>query len=85
MFFGLVLCPLSLAPFELLETTSLDASTYKSFVLIALTLGARRGELCASRRGQFVHPAVHWSFILLYSDPSFIPKTAKGRLPTEPY
>ena len=23
--------------------------------------------------------------MLLYSDPSFIPKTTKGRLPTEPY
>ena len=55
------------------------------FVLIALALGAHRGELSAIRRGQFVRPAEDWSFVLLYSDASFIPKTAKGRLPAEPY
>ena len=49
---------LSLALVELLETTSLDAITYKSFVLMALTLDARRGELCALRCGQFLRPAV---------------------------
>ena len=37
----------TLAPFELLDTSSLEAVTYKTFVLTALTLGARRDELCA--------------------------------------
>ena len=71
--------------FEPLEAVTLEAIKYKMFVLIALTLGAHRDELCALRRGQFVHPAVDWSFVLLYSDPSFFPITAKGSLPTEPY
>ena len=82
---GLVLHTFTLAPFEPLDTASLEAVTYKTFVLIALALGARRGELCALRRGQFVHPAEDQSFVLLYSVPSFIPITAKGRLPTEQY
>ena len=69
---------LSLAPFEPLETASLKAITYKTFVLIALALGARRGEFCALRRGQFVRPAEDWSFVLLHSNPSFIPKTARA-------
>ena len=72
-----------LALFEPLD--SLEAITYKMFVFIALALGAHSGKLCALRRGQFVHPTEDWSFVTLYSDPSFIPKTAKGRLPTEPY
>ena len=71
----------TLAPFA----ASLDAIPYKIFVLITLALGARTIELCALRRGQFVCLAEDWSFMLLYSDPSFIPKTAKARLPTEPY
>ena len=54
---------LSLLPFELLETASMDAITYKSFVLLALTLGVRRGKLSALRRGQFVRPAVDWSLV----------------------
>ena len=45
--FGLVLRALSLAPFEPFATASLVAITYKMFVLIALALRARRGELCA--------------------------------------
>ena len=82
-----MLCTLSSAPFQPLETAicMLEAITYKTFVLIALALGTRRGELCALRRGQFVRPAEDQSFVLLYSDPSFIPKMAKGRFPTEPY
>ena len=44
---GLVLHVLSAAPFEPLEQASLEATTCKAFVLIALTLGARRGELIA--------------------------------------
>ena len=75
----------TLAPFEPLDTVSLEAVTYKTFVLTALTLGARRRELCVLRRGQFVRPAEDWSFVLLYSDLSFIPKTTKERFPTEPY
>ena len=58
-----------LAPFEPLDTASLEAVSYKTFVLIALALGARRGKLCALRRGQFVCPAEDWSFVLLYSLP----------------
>ena len=55
-------------------------------VLVALALGASRGELIALRRDhQFIRPAENWPFVLLYSDPSFMPKTARGRLPTEPY
>ena len=83
--FGLVLRTLLLAPFEPLATASLEAITYKTFALIAFALGTRRGELCALRRDQFVRPAEDWSFVLFFSDPSFIPKTAKGSLPTEPY
>ena len=75
----------SLALFEPLDTASLEAVTYETFVLTALVLGARRGKRCALRRGQFVCPAEDWSFVLCYSDPPFIPKTAKGRLPTESY
>ena len=75
----------SLAPFEPSATAYLGAITYKTSVFIALALGARRGELCALRRGQFVRPAEDWSFVLFFSVPSFIPKTAKGRLPAEPY
>ena len=62
---GLVLRAFLLAPFEPLETASLEAVTCKMFVLIALTLGAHRGELCALRRGQFVCPAEDWSFVLV--------------------
>ena len=51
---GLVLHALLLAPFEPLNTTSLEDITYKTFVLIALALGDLRGELCTLRRGQFV-------------------------------
>ena len=72
---GLVLHALTLAPFESLVTVSLEAVTYKTFCFSALALGARRGELCAFRRGQFIRPAEDWSFVLLYSDPSFIPNT----------
>ena len=75
---GLVLRALSLALFEPLETASLEAITYKTLVLIALALGAPRGELCALRRVQFLRPAEDWF-------PLFIPKTGKGRLPTKPY
>ena len=52
----------------------LEAITCKTFVFIALALG---GELYALRRGQFARPAEDWFFILLYSDPSFFPKSAK--------
>ena len=69
---GLVLHAFMLAPFEPLDSASLEAITYKIFVLIALTLGTREGELCALCRGHFVRPAEDWSFVLLYSDPSFI-------------
>ena len=50
----LVLCAFSLAPFETLDSVSLEAITYKTFVLITLALGACRGELCiqASSSGQ---------------------------------
>ena len=82
---GLVLRAFTLAPFEPLATALLAVVTYKTSVLLALALGARRGELCALHGGQFVCLAEDWSFVLLYSDLSFIPKTAKGRLPTEPY
>ena len=75
----------TLVPFEPLDSASLEAITCNMFVLIALALGARRGELCALHQGQFVRPAEDWSSVLLYSDPSFIPKTAKGRLSNEPY
>ena len=81
----LVLRALSTAPFEPLQQASLKVTTYKAFVLLALMLGARRGELIALCRGPFVCPAEDWSFVLLYTNPSFIPKTSRGRLPTEPY
>ena len=67
----------TLAP---LDPTSIEAVTYKTFVLTALSIGARMGEFCALRCGQFIRPAEYWSFLLLYSDPSFIPKMAKERL-----
>ena len=47
----------SLAPFEPLDTASLEAIMYKMFVLIALALGARKGELCMLCRSQFVRSA----------------------------
>ena len=47
----------TVAPFEPLGTMSLEGVTYKMFVLTALALGGRRGELCALHRGQFVCPA----------------------------
>ena len=59
--FGLVLRALSLAPFEPLATASLEAIAYKTFVLIALALFARGGELCVLHHGQFVRPAEDWS------------------------
>ena len=46
---GLVLRAFTLAPFEPLDTALLEAVTYKTFVLTALPLGARRGELCTLR------------------------------------
>ena len=82
---GLVLHEFALAPFELFLTASLAAVTYKMFVLTTLVLGARRDELCTLRSGQFIFPAEDWSFVLLYSDPSFIPNMAKRKLPTEPF
>ena len=42
---GLVLHAFTLAPVELLVSVSLEAVTYKTFVLTALALGTRRGEL----------------------------------------
>ena len=36
---GLVLCAFTLSPFEPLDTASLEAVTYKTFVLTALALG----------------------------------------------
>ena len=82
---GLVLCVITLAPFEPLDSASLEAIMYTTFVLIALALGTCRGKLRALHRDRFVRLAEDWSFVLLYSDPSFIPKTAKGRPPTELY
>ena len=73
---GVVLRALSLAPFELLETATLEAITYKTFVLIVLALGTHRGKLCSLRRGQFIRPTEEWSFVLLFLDPSLIPITA---------
>ena len=70
---GLVLRMLSMAPFEPLQQASLEATTYKAFVLLALALGARRGELIVLQIGPFIRPAEDWSFVSLYSDPSFIP------------
>ena len=76
----------SLPPFEPIQQTLVEALTYKTLVLVALALGACRGELIALRRDRnFICPAADWSFVLLYSDPSFMPKTARDRLPTEPY
>ena len=49
---GLVLRAFSLASFEPLETATLEAITYKTFVLIALSLGTHRGEHCTLRRGR---------------------------------
>ena len=63
---GLVLCVFTLAPFEPLDSASLEAVTYKTFVLTALALGARRGELFALSQGQFVHPAEDWSFFVIF-------------------
>ena len=63
----LVLCALLLAPYEPLENATLQAITYKTFVLIALALGARGGELCALHLGQFVCPAKDWSFFFCYT------------------
>ena len=83
--FGLMLRPFALAPLEPLDSASLEVVTYKTFVLTALALSARRGGLCALRRGQFIRSTEDWSVVLLYSDPSFIPIMAKGRLCTEPY
>ena len=59
---------------------------YMTLVLVALALVARRAELLALRRDrQFIHLAEDWFFVLLYSDPSVLCKTSKGRHPTEPY
>ena len=75
----------SLPPFELIQQASVEALTYKILALVALALGARRGELIGLRRDHcFICPAEYWSFVLLYSDPSFIPKTARSKLPREP-
>ena len=57
--FGLVLRAFTLAPFEPSVTALLEAVSYKTFVLIALALGACRGELCTLCPGQFVHLAEH--------------------------
>ena len=81
----LVLQAFLLAPFELLGSASFQSVTYKTSVLIVFTLGAHKGKLCALRHGQFTRPAEDWSFVLLYSDPLYIPKTAKRRLSAEPY
>ena len=75
----------SLATYEPLETATLEAISCRTFVLIPLTLDARRGEICTLRHGQFVRPSVDWCFVLLHSVLSFIDKTAKGSLPTEPF
>ena len=71
--FGLVLRVFTLAPFEPLDSASFEAVTCTAFVFSALTLGARRGELCALHRGQVVRPAEDWFFVLLFSGSSFIP------------
>ena len=66
---GLVLHTfISLALFEPLETATLEAITYKTFVLIAPPPGR-----CALRHGQLVRPPQDWFFVLLYLDQSFIP------------
>ena len=62
---GLVLRAFTLATFEPLDTASLKAMTYKVFEITALTLGARRCELCTLLCGQFVRPAEDWSFVFL--------------------
>ena len=65
--FGLMLRAFSLAPFEPLATASLGSRlTFLTFVSIAFDLSERRGELCSLCLGQFVRPAVDWSFELLF-------------------
>ena len=79
---GLVLKGFSRPPFEPIQQASIEALAYKALVLVALMLGARRGELIALRRDQnFIRPVENWSFVLLYSDPFFMPKTARARRP----
>ena len=68
---GLVLRALSL------ETASLEAITYKAFVVTALALGARRGELCAFVASSFVLLRPH-----TYSIPYALRAVQTARHPT---
>ena len=73
-------------PFEPIQQALVEALTYKTLVLVALALGAHRKELIAlCRDHNFIRLAEDWSFVLLYFDQAFMPKTARGSLPTEPY
>ena len=76
-YIGLVLCAFTLAPFEPLATTLLEAVTYKTFVLLALAL-------CACR-GQFVRPAEDWNFRVVIFRSVVYSKNGQGKLPTEPF
>ena len=59
----------SLPPFKPIQQASVEALTYKALVLLALSLGARRGELISLHQDHnFIRPAENWSFVLLYSD-----------------
>ena len=72
--------------FEPIQQVSIEVLTYKALVLVALELGARRGELIALFRDhKFIRPAENLPFALLYSDPSFMSKTVRVRFPTRPY
>jgi hypothetical protein len=81
---GLVLSVLKGAPFEPLSGASLEHLTYKTIFLLSLATGARRGELLALRRGNYVKPKKDGSCIFLHPDPHFVPKCRRARMEVQP-
>ena len=75
---------LLLVPFERLESASLEAVSNKTFVFIALALEARRGKIVPYVTASL---SLQWKTGLscYFSAPLFIPISAKGSFPLEPY
>jgi integrase len=77
---GLVLQVLTNAPFEPIFTASFEHLSFKTVFLLSLATGARRGEILALRRGEFVKHSEDWSRIFLFPDPEFVPKARKATM-----
>jgi integrase len=66
------------------RTANIHFLTLKTTFLTALASGARRGEILALCRGKFIHFTEDYEQVLLYPDPTFVPKTKRGFSKTRP-